>query len=142
YRWFALVYIFTLYIATPASLLLLTLLPPTAMMTIVCSFLSCLITLATINWLQAKHPGCLPGFLRTWNFLPIWFHSLEPYDHVLSECCGGMPFFSGRFIRPRKPYVPSRSPDSGVSMNFQERMPAALTPDPPRKTSTHGQTNV
>lgn len=36
-----------------------------------------------INILQAKKPTWLPNKIRTWDFLPIYLHSLEPYDTIL-----------------------------------------------------------
>ncbi len=40
-----------------------------------------------INVLQDKRPNWLPTkFLRTWEFLPTPFRSLEPYDRIISSC--------------------------------------------------------
>lgn len=39
-----------------------------------------------INVLQNKTPLWLPIFLRTWNFLPLPFRSLEPYDKIITSC--------------------------------------------------------
>ena len=43
-----------------------------------------------INVLQNKTVNILPNFLKTWNFLPIYFRSLEPYDKFMIKyilCC-------------------------------------------------------
>lgn len=34
-----------------------------------------------------KKPRLLPKWLQTWEFMPIWLHSLEPYDHFLRQSC-------------------------------------------------------
>ena len=33
-----------------------------------------------INIMQNKCSQCLPNILQTWDFLPIWMHSLDPLD--------------------------------------------------------------
>ena len=33
-----------------------------------------------INVLQENKPDWLPNILKNWDFLPIWLHSLKPYD--------------------------------------------------------------
>lgn len=44
-----------------------------------------------VNILQNHKPQWLPSALRSWNFLPLWAHSLEPWDRVVSiiaaRCC-------------------------------------------------------
>lgn len=44
-----------------------------------------------VNILQKHKPQWLPSALRSWNFLPLWAHSLEPWDGVVSimaaHCC-------------------------------------------------------
>jgi hypothetical protein len=43
----------------------------------------------TLNVLQNKIPNRLPVILRTWEFLPIFMRSLEPYDRIMTKllCC-------------------------------------------------------
>lgn len=49
------------------------------------------IVIVVINMLQKWKPQCLPGPLRSWDFLPLWAHSLAPWDKVVSvitaKCC-------------------------------------------------------
>ena len=33
-----------------------------------------------VNILQEHKPQWLPEKLQDWNFLPLWLHSLKPYD--------------------------------------------------------------
>lgn len=43
------------------------------------------IFVVSVNSLR-KYPRFLPKFLHSWNCLPTWFRSLEPYDRVFSKC--------------------------------------------------------
>lgn len=52
-----------------------------------------IILILAINILQRKLPRVLPKKLQSWEFLPRWLRSLEPYDqffHTLHEIswCG------------------------------------------------------
>ncbi|KAE8300073.1 Sodium-dependent phosphate transport protein 2B [Larimichthys crocea] len=53
--------------------------------------LSMLLIIIVINMLQKWKPGCLPAVLRSWDFLPLWAHSLAPWDKVVgvitAKCC-------------------------------------------------------
>ena len=42
-----------------------------------------------VNVLQTNKPNLLPLVLRSWNFLPKFLRSLEPYDRIMSGllCC-------------------------------------------------------
>ena len=42
-----------------------------------------------LNILQKRIPTRLPQVFRTWNFLPKFIKSLEPYDRIMSKllCC-------------------------------------------------------
>lgn len=52
-----------------------------------------IISFIILNVLQKKFPQILPESLRSWNFLPIYLRSLEPYDNFIrkylmcSDCC-------------------------------------------------------
>ncbi|CAB1315878.1 unnamed protein product, partial [Coregonus sp. 'balchen'] len=44
------------------------------------------------NMLQVHRAGCLPVRLRSWDFLPVWMHSLQPLDTLITKvkvilCC-------------------------------------------------------
>lgn len=41
--------------------------------------------LVVINVMQEKAPKYLPEKLRNWDWLPLWLHSLEPYDKFLTK---------------------------------------------------------
>merc|ERR1712227_835243 len=69
YRWFAIMYLVVMLIGIP--------------------FLVLLVFVVTVNIMQRKCSKFLPEFLRSWNFLPQFMHSLEPYDKVITgwRCC-------------------------------------------------------
>lgn len=46
-----------------------------------------IILIIIINIIQAKKPSLLPKPLQTWDFLPKWLHSLEPYDELVRGSC-------------------------------------------------------
>ncbi len=50
-----------------------------------------LIFVIIVNILQKHKPQWLPSALRSWDFLPLWAHSLEPWDRVVTimaaRCC-------------------------------------------------------
>jgi sodium-dependent phosphate cotransporter len=37
-----------------------------------------------INVLQKRMPNLLPSKLRSWEFLPLWMHSLKPMDRSVN----------------------------------------------------------
>lgn len=46
-----------------------------------------IILIIIINIIQTKKPSLLPKLLQTWDFLPKWLHSLEPYDELVRGSC-------------------------------------------------------
>merc|ERR1719192_1357591 len=52
-------------------------------------FLIIMIFIVVVNIMQSKCPQYLPRVLRSWDFLPLFMHSLEPYDRVITgwRCC-------------------------------------------------------
>nr|XP_011417351.2 sodium-dependent phosphate transport protein 2B [Crassostrea gigas] len=92
YRWFAIVYLVGMFFLLPAAFFALSQAGPVVFMAVGIPFLTVLVIVILVNLLQVKAPQCLPKQLRTWNFLPSWLHSLEPYDRVISKimcmkCC-------------------------------------------------------
>ncbi|RCN27255.1 hypothetical protein ANCCAN_27012 [Ancylostoma caninum] len=54
-----------------------------------------------ITAMQKQCPGTLPSFLRTWEWIPVYLRSLEPYDPLMTEIFTSIPFF-GDFFRKHK----------------------------------------
>ena len=43
-----------------------------------------LIFVVVVNFMQRKTAKFLPEILKTWDFLPLPLHSLEPYDRIIT----------------------------------------------------------
>ena len=72
--------------------MLLSLAGKTVLMVVLVPLMSILAFVVIINVLQSNKPNWLRWDLTSWDFLPLWMHSLEPVDKVLrnvgSICCG------------------------------------------------------
>ena len=89
YRWFAVAYLLVVFFIIPAIIFGLSLIRPLWVMggiLIVVRLFAAFVVIVKI--LQAKKPEVLPGILRDWKFLPIYFRSLEPYDRVIIKLFG------------------------------------------------------
>ncbi|XP_072319034.1 sodium-dependent phosphate transport protein 2B-like [Eucyclogobius newberryi] len=91
YRWFAAVYIICCFFFLPLFVFGLSLAGWQALVGVGAPLLGLLIIIVIINVLQKHKPGCLPAALRSWDFLPLWTHSLAPWDKVVdvfvTKCC-------------------------------------------------------
>ncbi|XP_061883307.1 solute carrier family 34 member 2a [Entelurus aequoreus] len=91
YRWFAGVYILFCFFILPLLVFSLSLAGWPVLAGVACPLLALLLAVLLVNVLQKRKPGCLPACLRTWDFLPLWAHSLEPWDRlvgvVAAKCC-------------------------------------------------------
>ncbi|XP_059184803.1 solute carrier family 34 member 2a [Centropristis striata] len=91
YRWFAAVYIICCFFLLPLFVFSLSLAGWQVLVGVGAPLIFILIVIIVINVLQKKRPGCLPAALRSWDFLPLWAHSLAPWDKVVgvitAKCC-------------------------------------------------------
>jgi solute carrier family 34 (sodium-dependent phosphate cotransporter) len=89
YRWFAFAYLLLAFLIIPALVLGLSLADANGIVLISVLGVVIVITVVAgiINLMQNKWPKVLPEWLRTWNFLPLFMHSLEPYDRLISKVC-------------------------------------------------------
>ncbi|KAM6942125.1 solute carrier family 34 member 2a [Lycodopsis pacificus] len=91
YRWFAAVYIISFFFVLPLVVFSLSLAGWQVLVGVVAPLVIMLIIILVINMLQKWKPGCLPAALRSWDFLPLWAHSLAPWDKVVgvftAKCC-------------------------------------------------------
>ena len=93
YRWFALLYLVVMFFLLPGIVFALSLAGLAVFLGVFIPFLVILIVIAIINIMQSKMPQILPQFLRDWSFLPLFMHSLEPYDGLITKarqrcvCC-------------------------------------------------------
>ena len=127
YRWFALFYLFFMFFFLPGIVMALSLAGTTVLMGILAPIIIVLVIIIIINILQAQHGEfkcqCasfkgiqvwLPSWLRNWDFLPLWMHSLDPVDKLLrkvgSVCCGCCAErFSFLAVTPETPEVKGES---------------------------------
>jgi hypothetical protein len=103
YRWFAIVYLVLVYFAIPLAVFGLSSAGSVVLPAVVGVVVSLTVVVVVVNVLQRRRPTWLPDWLKTWNFLPAWMHSLEPADSVVAAtvellrriyrhcccCCGG-----------------------------------------------------
>lgn len=89
YRWFAFAYLLLAFILIPALVLGLSLAEPNgyALIGVLVPIVIVTVVAAIINLMQNKWPKVLPESMRTWNWLPLWMHSLEPIDRVITKTC-------------------------------------------------------
>jgi len=88
YRWFALVYIITVFFLFPVAVFGLSLISVWALIGVGVPFLLIMSLITVINILQRKRPTILPQKYRDWNWLPIYLHSLHPYDSKMTKFFG------------------------------------------------------
>lgn len=91
YRWFAAVYIIFCFFILPLFVFGLSAAGWQVLVGVGAPLVAILIIIIIINVLQKRKPGCLPTALRSWDFLPLWAHSLAPWDKVVdvfvTKCC-------------------------------------------------------
>jgi len=88
YRWFAVVYLSSMFFIFPTLMFLLSLAGPVCLYVVLIPVLSLLVTTIIINLLQDKRPSVLPSVLKNWEFLPLWLHSLDPWDRIVMKLIG------------------------------------------------------
>jgi len=86
YRWFAGVYIISCFLILPLLIFSLSLAGWQVLVGVGAPLVILLVIILVINMLQKRKPGCLPAALRSWDFLPLWAHSLAPWDNVVGVC--------------------------------------------------------
>jgi len=71
-----------------------------------------IIFIIVVNILQSKRPGVLPHKLQSWEWIPIWLRSLEPYDKIIGKAYGAISCGKGE-----KPSYPMNSTAKGGIQN-------------------------
>ena len=87
YRWFAIVYLFLMFFLFPAAVFGLSLAGWEVILSVALVVIALGAFIAIVNILQQRRPDVLCSFLRTWNWVPLPFKSLAPYDKLFN-CCG------------------------------------------------------
>ena len=86
YRWFALVYLFGMFIVFPGIIFLLSLAGTIVIYVVFIPIAALLLLVILVNLLQRRKPKLLPSKLQTWEFLPKPVRSLEPFDRLVVSC--------------------------------------------------------
>ena len=88
YRWFAIAYLIIMFLLFPGFIMGISL-NDIVFAVIGIPFLIIVICIVVVNIMQRKFPKYLPKILKSWDFLPLFLHSLEPYDRVITgwKCC-------------------------------------------------------
>jgi sodium-dependent phosphate cotransporter len=91
YRWFAIVYLVTMFCLVPGLVLSLSIAGSVYLVSVMVPIMILSTAIIIINVLQERKPSVLPALLKTWNWLPEWMHSLEPADRLINSycCCFG-----------------------------------------------------
>ncbi|XP_051020810.1 sodium-dependent phosphate transport protein 2B [Acomys russatus] len=84
YRWFAVFYLIFFFFLTPLTVFGLSLAGWPVLVGVGVPIILVLLLVVCLRMLQSRCPRALPLKLRDWNFLPLWMHSLKPWDNVIS----------------------------------------------------------
>ncbi|XP_051787807.1 sodium-dependent phosphate transport protein 2B-like [Erpetoichthys calabaricus] len=86
YRWFAVLYLLLSFFLLPAAIFGLSIAGWPVLVGVAGPIVLLAAFCSVVTLCQHRCPQYLPHCLRTWDSLPIWMHSLEPWDHLLSQC--------------------------------------------------------
>ncbi|XP_019497934.1 PREDICTED: sodium-dependent phosphate transport protein 2B, partial [Hipposideros armiger] len=84
YRWFAIFYLVVLFFLIPLMVFGLSLAGWPVLVGVGTPILLVLLLVLFLKLLQSRCPHVLPTKLQTWNFLPLWMHSLKFWDQLIS----------------------------------------------------------
>ncbi|XP_004419011.1 PREDICTED: sodium-dependent phosphate transport protein 2B [Ceratotherium simum simum] len=90
YRWFAIFYLIFLFLLVPLAVFGLSLAGWPVLVGVGVPIVFILLLVVVLRLLQSRCPRVLPRKLQNWNFLPLWLHSLKPWDRLISlltDCC-------------------------------------------------------
>ncbi|NXY84257.1 NPT2B protein, partial [Alcedo cyanopectus] len=96
YRWFAIFYLLVCFFLLPLFVFGLSLAGWPVLLGVCLPLFALFIAVVVINIMQKRRPHSLPEKLQNWDFLPVWMHSLEPWDNIImsslafcgKHCCG------------------------------------------------------
>uniref|UniRef100_A0A672HYE5 Sodium-dependent phosphate transport protein 2B n=1 Tax=Salarias fasciatus TaxID=181472 RepID=A0A672HYE5_SALFA len=88
YRWFAAFYLFLCFLVMPLTVFGLSVAGWQVLVGVGVPFIALVLFVIIVNVMQSRWPRFLPKVLRNWDFLPLFMHSLEPWDAVISKSLG------------------------------------------------------
>uniref|UniRef100_A0A8C5P7N0 Sodium-dependent phosphate transport protein 2B n=1 Tax=Leptobrachium leishanense TaxID=445787 RepID=A0A8C5P7N0_9ANUR len=94
YRWFAVVYLILCFFLLPLAIFGLSIAGWEALVGVAVPIVVVILFAIVLNIMQSKCPGILPDFLKTWDFLPKWMHSMKPWDSWMRASS----LFCGRYL--------------------------------------------
>uniref|UniRef100_A0A667G4Z4 Sodium-dependent phosphate transport protein 2B n=1 Tax=Lynx canadensis TaxID=61383 RepID=A0A667G4Z4_LYNCA len=90
YRWFAIFYLIFFFFLTPLAVFGLSLAGWPVLVGVGAPIILVILLVVVLRFLQSRYPRILPRKLQSWDFLPLWMHSLKPWDELiflLTGCC-------------------------------------------------------
>ncbi|XP_021506829.1 sodium-dependent phosphate transport protein 2C [Meriones unguiculatus] len=87
YRWVAIIYLLFTFLLLPLAAFGLSLAGVSVLAAVGGPLVGLVLLIILVNVLQRHQPSWLPRCLRSWAWLPLWLHSLEPWDHLMTGCC-------------------------------------------------------
>nr|XP_030870051.2 sodium-dependent phosphate transport protein 2C [Gorilla gorilla gorilla]XP_055206229.1 sodium-dependent phosphate transport protein 2C [Gorilla gorilla gorilla] len=87
YRWVAGVYLLLGFLLLPLAAFGLSLAGGMVLAAVGGPLVGLVLLIILVTVLQRRRPAWLPVRLRSWAWLPVWLHSLEPWDRLVTRCC-------------------------------------------------------
>jgi len=88
YRWFALIYLCFMFFLFPLTMFGLSLAGQVPLYLVTLSLVTTISFCVIVTQLQGRAPHRLPLKLRSWDWLPLWLRSLDPWDRVIGVMIG------------------------------------------------------
>ncbi|KAG7228883.1 hypothetical protein INR49_008661, partial [Caranx melampygus] len=88
YRWFAALYLILCFLILPLTVFGLSLAGWQVLVGVGAPVIVLVVFVIIVNVMQSRCPHCLPGVLRSWDFLPRPLRSLAPMDRVVTSALG------------------------------------------------------
>jgi hypothetical protein len=85
YRWFSVCYLIGMFFCLPVAVFSLSCIGPHVFAFVAGPIAIFLVAVVIVNGIQAKRPSWLPFRYRTWEWLPLWMHSLDPFDRLITR---------------------------------------------------------
>lgn len=91
YRWFSLFYLVFMFFLLPVTVFTLSYAGNHVFAIVGFPVLLLITAVVVVNVIQAKKPNWLPFKYTNWNWLPLWMHSLDPIDRLITRLTSRCP---------------------------------------------------